>query len=319
MIKDLLILRHGKAEQEPADDDFNRDLADKGKRHTQRIAVWLQRQQLLPDTIVSSPARRALTTAQKCCKAMWLDARMINKDQRIYEADIPEIIDILREYNDRADRLMLVGHNPILDELLDYLINPSQAEHQPGHLSTASLAWLQLPPQWETEPKGAANLVEIVHPATLPKRFPFPAPESKELRKRPAYYYTQSSVIPYRNQDKGLEVLVTRSSQKKHWVVPKGIADPGHSLQESAAKEAWEEAGVEGEVADQPIGNYQYAKWGATCTVEVFPMKVTRQLSDEEWEESHRGRQWLPAGEAASKVRQPELGELITKLEKQLG
>jgi phosphohistidine phosphatase len=138
------------------------------------------------------------------------------------------------------------------------------------------------------------------------------------MRKRPAYYYTQSSVIPYRIRDNRLEILVTRSSQKKHWVVPKGIADPGHSLQESAAKEAWEEAGVEGNVVNDPVGSYQYHKWGATCTVTVYPMQVTRQLSDDEWEEQHRGRQWLPASEAASTVRQPELGELIRQFAKQI-
>ena len=152
----------------------------------------------------------------------------------------------------------------------------------------------------------------------MPKRFPFPSPDSGELRKRPAYYYTQSSVIPYRIKQDRVEILVTRSSQKKHWVVPKGIADPGHSLQESASKEAWEEAGVEGEVVEEALGSYQYHKWGATCTVTVYPMRVTRQLDDDEWEEQHRGRKWLPADEAATTVRQPELGDLIRLLHKQL-
>ena len=73
---------------------------------------------------------------------------------------------------------------------------------------------------------------------------------------------------------------------------------------------------MEGKVADDAIGSYQYEKWGATCTVTVYPMRVTRQLSDEEWQEQHRGRQWLTAREAAASVRQKELGELILALEK---
>ena len=313
-MRDLLILRHGKADHEPADDDFKRELADKGKRHTQRIAVWLQQQKLLPDEVLSSPASRALTTAQKCCKAMGLDASMIIKDPRIYDGDASDLIEILKAHDDGANRVLLVGHNPTLDELIERLIEPSLSDNSRHHLTPASLAYLQLPEKWTDNPAGSASLIQLVHPSTLPKLFPFPKANSGELRKRPAYYYTQSSVIPYRIQQGAIEILVTRSSQKKHWVVPKGIADPGHSLQQSAAKEAWEEAGVEGDVASEPVGSYQYHKWGATCTVTVYPMQVTRQLDDSEWKERHRGRKWLPADEAASTVRQPELGELIRHL-----
>ena len=107
-MRDLLILRHGKAEAEPEDDDFRRELADKGKRHTQRIAIWLQRQELVPDKVVSSPASRALTTAQKCCKAMGLDARMIVRDQRVYDSGLAGLVEILKEQHNpeppEADR-----------------------------------------------------------------------------------------------------------------------------------------------------------------------------------------------------------------------
>jgi phosphohistidine phosphatase len=317
-MKELLILRHGKAEKEPVNDDFNRELADKGKRHTQRMAVWLQQQQLIPDTIISSPASRALTTAQKCCKAMQMDARMIITDQRIYDDGVSGLIDILQEQNSKAKRLMLVGHNPTLDDLVEYLVKPTFTINSSHRLSTASLAQLKLPANWNKNPQGSSKLIQVTHASSLPKGFPFPDPDSKEMRKRPAYYYTQSSVIPYRIQDNRLEILVTRSSQKKHWVVPKGIADPGHSLQESAAKEAWEEAGVEGEVSNDAVGTYQYHKWGATCTVTVYSMRVSRQLSDDEWEEQHRGRKWLAANDAANEVRQPEPGNLIRQFAKQI-
>jgi phosphohistidine phosphatase len=315
MITDLLIMRHGKAAIEPAEDDFNREIVDKGKRRAQRMAIWLLQQQLIPDTVVSSPAKRALTTAQKCCKAMGQDARQIVRDRRIYEADVSGLVDVLIEQNASASRLLLVGHNPVLDKLIEYLVGVSQTGGKSPHLARAALAHLRLREQWSQHPHGAATLVQMIHPGKLPKLFPFPTPDSEELRKRPSYYYTQSSVIPYRLQNNHLEILITRSSQNKHWVVPKGIADPGHSLQESAAKEAREEAGVEGKVADDAIGSYQYEKWGATCTVTVYPMQVTRQLSDEEWQEQHRGRQWLPVREAAATVRQKELGELILALE----
>jgi phosphohistidine phosphatase len=168
---------------------------------------------------------------------------------------------------------------------------------------------------WKEVAPDCALLESITRPANLPKKFPFPGPDGSELRDRPAYYYTQSAVIPYRIQDGKLEILVIASSKKKHLVVPKGIKDPGLTPQESAAKEAWEEAGVEGEVAMEALGEYRYPKWGATCTVTVYPMKVTRVVAEEDWEERHRGRQWLAADEAAARLKQKELRGLVKTLE----
>ena len=314
----LLLLRHGKAEAEPGDDDFNRELSDKGKRQVQRMAVWIQQHELIPDTVLSSTADRALTSAQKCYKAMGMDAQTIIRKPEIYHGNMDDLIAVLTQQLPSSNCLMLVGHNPTLEQLLKYIATPtSLARHHHGHMPPGSLAHLQLSDKQEPG-ITKAELIHLIEPKTLPKGFPYPTPTSSELRKRPAYYYTQSSVIPYRMNERKLEVLITRSSQKKHWVIPKGIADPGHSLQESAAKEALEEAGVEGDVATDAIGRYQYDKWGATCTVTVYPMAVKHVLGDTEWEEKHRGRQWLPAKQAATTVKQPEVGRMIDLLEQQL-
>ena len=168
---------------------------------------------------------------------------------------------------------------------------------------------------WGVLVAGCARLDAITRPGTLPKKFPYPAPDGKELRDRPAYYYTQSSVIPYRVRDGKAEILVIASSKKHHLVVPKGIKDPGLSPRESAAKEALEEAGIEGEVAETALGSYTCEKWGATCTVTVYPMKVTRFIAEEDWEESHRGREWVSPERAAKELKQRELAPLVNKLE----
>jgi len=171
-----------------------------------------------------------------------------------------------------------------------------------------------MPDDWQGLHAGSAELLSITRPGELPKKFPFPFPDGPERRDRPAYYYTQSSVIPYRLQDGRPEILIVSSSQRKHWVVPKGIRDPGLTLQESAAKEAKEEAGVEGQVAEEPLGSYRYEKWGAICTVEVFPMEVTHIIPEEEWEERHRGREWVTPEAAQKRLRQAELKPLVAAL-----
>jgi phosphohistidine phosphatase len=84
--------------------------------------------------------------------------------------------------------------------------------------------------------------------------------------------------------------------------------------QESAAKEAWEEAGVEGTVSAEPLGLYRYAKWGATCTVEVFSMEVTGVLDEAVWEERHRGRSWVTPEQAAEGLKQRELAPMVERL-----
>jgi phosphohistidine phosphatase len=152
----------------------------------------------------------------------------------------------------------------------------------------------------------------------MDKKFPFPDENGTEMRDRPAYYYSQSSVIPYRVNDGKLEILVVMSSKRKHWVLPKGISEPALSLQESAAKEALEEAGIEGEVAEKAIGSYTYEKWGAQCTVNVYPMRVTRELPEKQWRESHRGREWLAPKLAIKKIKQTELKPMIQALAKQI-
>jgi phosphohistidine phosphatase len=313
-MRELLILRHGKAEAAVAGDDLGRPLKDRGKRGAQRIGVWLAGQGLVPDHLVASPALRAKETAAKCAKAMEIDARSLRTDERIYQAPLADLIRVLAACPDFAQRVLLVGHNPGLKQLLNYLVDASQ---RLSSLPTASLARLRLSDDWSDLSAGQGELVDRVHPSDLPEKFPFPSPHGAELRDRPAYYYTQSAIVPYRIEQGRLQILIVRSSQKKHWVVPKGIADPGRTLQESAAKEALEEAGVEGEVEQKAIGAYRYAKWGATCTVSVYPLRVSRMLSDHEWEERHRGRRWVSPGIAATMLKHQQLAELVTLFSRQ--
>ena len=319
MKRELLLLRHGKSDWDVGVDDFHRPLKDRGKRDAQRIGVWLSRQKMLPDYIVSSPAERALVTAQKACKAMGCGDQGVQRDKRIYAAGLDALLAVLGDCPDGAGRIMLVGHNPGLEELLVWLAGKAVPLPKDGKLlPTATLARLQMPADWHALIAGCACLDSITRPGSLPKKFPYPAPDGKERRDRPAYYYTQSSVIPYRVRDGKAEVLVISSSKHHHMVVPKGIKEPGLSERESAAREALEEAGVEGTVAETALGSYTYSKWGATCSVAVYPMKVTRLIPEKEWDECHRGRQWVSPDKAARQLKQKELSPLVKKLEAML-
>ena len=128
----------------------------------------------------------------------------------------------------------------------------------------------------------------------------------------PEYYYTQSAVIPYRQRDGELEIMLISSRKKKRWVIPKGVKEPQLSPGESAAKEAVEEAGITGRVSDSSLGSYEYNKWGGTCKVEVYAMDVHTEL--DHWQESYRDREWLSLGEARERLDEPELRQLLESL-----
>jgi len=137
------------------------------------------------------------------------------------------------------------------------------------------------------------------------------------MRQVPDYFYSQSAVIPYRQHNGRLEVLLISSRKKKRWVIPKGVKEPELSPEQSAAKEALEEAGVGGRVSGRPIGSYAYQKWGGTCTVQVYTMAVDTVLA--QWEESYRDREWLPLDDARDRLEEPELRRLMESLPEFLG
>ncbi len=319
MSRELLLLRHGKSDWTQQMDDFDRPLKDRGKRGAQRVGIWLLQQSLVPDLVVSSPAERAITTAQKAVKAMGGNAARILKEPRIYAARKEDLLQVLAELPADTHRVLLVGHNPGLEYLVEHLADQPITTPSDGKLlPTSGIAIFEMPDEWSTLKAGAGRLLSITRSSSLPKKFPFPDHKGEEQRDRPAYYYNQSSVIPYRIRDDQLEILVVMSSQRKHWVVPKGVSDPATSLQESAEKEASEEGGIQGKVGEQALGSYQYEKWGAPCTVQVYPMKVTHIIDEAEWEESYRSREWVSPKQAMRRVRQAELKPLIEKLARQL-
>ncbi len=136
---------------------------------------------------------------------------------------------------------------------------------------------------------------------------------SIEPARLPAWIYQQSAVIPYRWRGANLEILLITSRGGKRWVLPKGIVEPGLTAAGSAAKEAIEEAGVYGETAETTLGAYHYRKWGGTCDVEVYPMRVWTEMAD--WPESEiRRRRWLPLSKALDRIEDKRLRKIIARL-----
>ncbi|GJQ62446.1 MAG: NUDIX hydrolase [Melioribacteraceae bacterium] len=133
-------------------------------------------------------------------------------------------------------------------------------------------------------------------------------------KKKPQYFYQQSGVIPYKIENNELKVLLITSRKGKKWKIPKGIVEPALSPSDSAAKEAFEEAGILGKVDKAEIGSYKYFKWGGEISVSLFAMKVERELDT--WEEDFRHRKWVTPEEAVVLVEETELRRVILRLDR---
>ncbi|TAF02408.1 MAG: NUDIX domain-containing protein [Nostocales cyanobacterium] len=120
----------------------------------------------------------------------------------------------------------------------------------------------------------------------------------------------QSGVIPYRLRDGKLEVLLITTRKRQSWVIPKGGVCKGMTPPDSAAKEAWEEAGVVGRVNNEKIADYKYSKRGNTYRVHLFWMPVETVLED--WPEANqRERIWLDINHAAMIVKENSLKKIL--------
>lgn len=131
---------------------------------------------------------------------------------------------------------------------------------------------------------------------------------------------TQFGAICWRVARNGLEVLLITSRDTGRWVIPKGWPIPDLAPEASAAREAWEEAGVEGTVVPQCLGLYSYDKAvgpersPVPCVVAVYGLHVAR-LANLFPERDQRRRKWFSPRKAARKVVEPELQALLASLD----
>jgi 8-oxo-dGTP pyrophosphatase MutT (NUDIX family) len=126
---------------------------------------------------------------------------------------------------------------------------------------------------------------------------------------------TQYGALCWRLNAGILEVLLVTSRDTGRWIIPKGWPMPGLAPEAAAAQEAWEEAGVEGEVNPVALGRYGYHKVLALavpvpCAVVVYGLRVI-QLVETFPEMKERRREWFPQAEAAALVQEPDLARLI--------
>ncbi len=131
----------------------------------------------------------------------------------------------------------------------------------------------------------------------------------------------QSGAIPYKVVDGQVVFLLVTSRRTGRWIFPKGAPIEGLTPQEVAAREALEEAGVEGAVEDAPIGAYSSVKVKGVRRIDIeidmYPLAVEAQ--HETWAETgQRHRHWVLLPEARRLLSEPRLAEMAVQLQERL-
>ena len=132
----------------------------------------------------------------------------------------------------------------------------------------------------------------------------------------------QIAALPWRRGINGVEILLVTTRTTKRWVIPKGWTMDGKADHEAAAIEAYEEAGVRGDVEPTPLGNYGYLKVlregkARHVNVLVYEMRV-RELLDDWPEREERQRQWFDQAQALAMIGEPELLPIVAAFEGQV-
>jgi phosphohistidine phosphatase len=170
--RELFLLRHGKSSwKNDASADFDRPLNKRGRHDAERVGHWFLEQQISLDWVLSSPARRAKETILGVFKALGADKDQITWEPRIYEADLATLVEILAGCPESARTVLLVGHNPGLESLLQFLCGADPSLPTASKLlPTAAVARISMPRVWHPLPEGTARLVSLTLPRSLPKR-----------------------------------------------------------------------------------------------------------------------------------------------------
>jgi phosphohistidine phosphatase len=117
-VKTLFLVRHAKSSRDdPTLPDRERPLDDRGRRDATRMGKRLAERSVKPDLILSSPALRALTTAQLIADEIGNSPRDIVVVERLYASTPGKVVEVIHALDNRMERVMLFGHNPEFTEL----------------------------------------------------------------------------------------------------------------------------------------------------------------------------------------------------------
>jgi len=139
-MKTLYLVRHAKSSWKyPNLDDFERPLNKRGHKNVPVIGKVLKKLKVAPDLVISSPANRAATTARMIAAAINYPLGKIRYSEAIYEFNEKALIHVVKQIDDAVNKAMVVGHNPALNGLADYI-----GDQSIGNIPTCGVICVEL-------------------------------------------------------------------------------------------------------------------------------------------------------------------------------
>ena len=167
-MKRLYLLRHAKSSwDDPTRADHDRPLAPRGRPAAKVMAKHLGRKGIAPELVLCSPSRRTRQTLTRIAQGLGknADARI---EAELYAASAAVLLEVLHEVPDEVESVMLIGHNPGIQDLALSLARPgSKSARVRSKFPTAALATLELNGTWRELAPGSAELVSFVKPKEL--------------------------------------------------------------------------------------------------------------------------------------------------------
>ena len=164
----LLIMRHAKSDWSANVEDFDRPLNKRGHKDAKKMGAWLKQEKLIPDLIVSSPATRARQTICIVCDQLGKKAPDIIWDDRIYETGLHDLLQVVTEHGKNAQCMLITGHNPGLDHLVDYFSKDEPLRSTTGKLmTTAAIAILDFGDERINGKQKCARLLHVARPKEI--------------------------------------------------------------------------------------------------------------------------------------------------------
>jgi phosphohistidine phosphatase len=170
-MKRLYLLRHAKSSwDDPRLADEDRPLAPRGRRAAKVIAKHLRRMGVAPEVVLCSPSTRTRQTLKRIAPGLGKHAD-VRSEPEVYAASAAALLEVLHEVPDEVESVMLIGHNPGIQDLALSLAHAgSESTRVKSKFPTAALATLELSASWRELVPGSAELVSFVTPKELGSR-----------------------------------------------------------------------------------------------------------------------------------------------------
>lgn len=166
MPRHLFLLRHAETSRDPSiTEDRDRPLTEQGKNDAMRMGRWLRQQGIRPARVLSSPAARAGQTVRLVCEELGLGEDRIEWVDDVYEAAPADLLHLVEQSADPGG-LMLVGHNPGMEGVVEALCGAVPPTPDGKVLTAGSLARVRAPDG--DEMAGRCRLEGITRPADIP-------------------------------------------------------------------------------------------------------------------------------------------------------